>query len=46
MPGKRSATELHPAIFIATVATIVMAASLYYVRSGRLYPDTSFVFAC
>lgn len=46
MPGKRSTTELHPAIFIATVATIVMAASLYYVRSGRLYPDTSFVFAC
>lgn len=46
MPGKHSTTELHPAISIATVATIAMAASLYYLRSGRLYLDTSFVFAC
>lgn len=46
MLSKRSNTELHPATFIATVATIVMVASLYYLRSGRLYPDTSFVFTC
>jgi hypothetical protein len=44
--GKCSTTELLGAIFITTVATIVMAAFLYYLRSGRLYPGTSFVFPC